>query len=165
MVKNPAAGSKPPGLNACEGRRRLNEGGGPYNGGRETAPARGALGPFRLGGCPGAAGTIHQRAISATVPHFERGHSLFNQRRGHAVPRGPRRARQQMLHGSFQQGRGSNVFPKLYDVIAPRQNLAAFFVGNWNVRNKAFQQRGLPNLFLGGEGTSDLLVTFKQCIH
>jgi hypothetical protein len=51
------------------------------------------------------------------------------------------------------------------DVVSCRNNLTAFLVRYRNVGDKAFTQRGLPNLFLGRERISDLFFAFKQSIH
>jgi hypothetical protein len=51
------------------------------------------------------------------------------------------------------------------NVIAGRQDLSAFFIRHWNIGHETFYQRRLPHLFLGPEGTSNLMLAFKKRIH
>jgi hypothetical protein len=67
-------------------RRKRAGSGGQYDSGKEMAPARGTLGPFQSRGLsPGAAGTIPELAISATVPRFEWRVSKITHSHGHSA--------------------------------------------------------------------------------
>src|SRR4051794_38146031 len=50
-------------------------------------------------------------------------------------------------------------------MITSGNDLPAFLICHRNVGHKPLDQSSLPNLLLGREGSANLPITFRQCVH